>query len=152
MQGSTRGFVPNRFGDDRRLQRRAPSMSRLVALLTSLALVGACAGRGEQTLVVKASAFNSVASQTDSQPSIAAWGDELRPGMRAIAVSRDLLDMGLTRGTRVRIDGLPGEYRVLDKMHRRWRRKIDIYMGEDVQAARQWGVREVRIHWVPAKP
>jgi 3D (Asp-Asp-Asp) domain-containing protein len=67
--------------------------------------------------------------------------------MRAIAVSRDLIEAGLTRGTRVRIDGLPGEYVVLDKMARRWRNKIDIYMGEDVDAARRWGVREVRIRW-----
>jgi 3D (Asp-Asp-Asp) domain-containing protein len=67
--------------------------------------------------------------------------------VRAIAVSRDLLELGLVRGVRVRIEGLPGEYAVLDKMARRWRRKIDIYMGDDVEAARAWGVREVRIHW-----
>ena len=40
------------------------------------------------------------------------------------------------------------EYRVLDKMPSRWRRKIDIYMGEDVAAARAWGVRRVRIRWL----
>ncbi len=126
--------------------------SRVPLLLSILLLldVAACAGRSQRSLVVQASAYNSVAAQTDDEPSIAAWGDELRPGMRAIAVSRDLLEEGLTRGTRVRIEGLPGEYRVLDKMHRRWRRKIDIYMGEDVAAARQWGVRQVRIHWIPA--
>jgi 3D (Asp-Asp-Asp) domain-containing protein len=36
---------------------------------------------------------------------------------------------------------------VLDKMHRRWERKIDIYMGRDAAAARSWGVRSVRIRW-----
>ena len=36
---------------------------------------------------------------------------------------------------------------VLDKMGRRWTRKIDIYMGDDVGAAKRWGVRPVRIHW-----
>jgi 3D (Asp-Asp-Asp) domain-containing protein len=112
------------------------------------ALCAACAGVPERSLVVDASAFNTLRGQTDGQPSIAAWGDELRPGMRAIAVSRDLIELGLTHGTPVRIEGLPGEYRVLDKMHKRWRRKIDIYMGEDVRAARQWGVRKVRIHWI----
>jgi 3D (Asp-Asp-Asp) domain-containing protein len=66
-------------------------------------------------------------------------------------VSRDLLELGLTRGARVRIEGLPGEYRVLDKMAKHWRRKIDIYMGTDVEAARAWGVREVRIRWQPPR-
>jgi len=99
--------------------------------------------------MVQATAYNSVRGQTDSTPDVGAWGDKLRPGMRAIAVSRDLLELGLTRGARVKIDGLPGEYRVLDKMAKRWRRKIDIYMGEDVRAARQWGVRKVQIRWAP---
>jgi len=69
--------------------------------------------------------------------------------MQAIAVSRDLLDLGLVRGSRVRIQGLPGEYVVLDKMAKRWRRKIDIYMGVDRDAALAWGIQEVVIHWSP---
>jgi len=101
----------------------------------------------EQSLVVTATAYNSVRSQTDGNPSLGAWGDRLRPGMRAIAVSRDLLALGLGRGVRVRIEGLPGEYTVLDKTSKRWRKRIDIYMGVDVQAARRWGRRQVRIHW-----
>ena len=32
-------------------------------------------------------------------------------------------------------------------MAARWKKKIDIYMGKDVEAARSWGVREVTIHW-----
>ena len=101
-------------------------------------------------MVVTATAYNSVPSQTDGDPRIAAWGDTLEPGMKAIAVSRDLLGIGLKRGVPVVIDGLPGEYVVLDKMASRWRRKIDIYMGEDVAAARRWGKRRVRIRWRPA--
>ena len=104
----------------------------------------------QHSRTVTASAYNSVPEQTKvHQPALAAWGDRLAPGMRAIAVSRDLIEAGLTRGTRVWIDGLEGEYVVLDKMARRWRNKIDIYMGEDVDAARHWGVREVRIRWSP---
>ena len=105
----------------------------------------------EQSLVVTATAYNSVRSQTDGNPSLAAWGDQLRPGMQAIAVSHDLIQMGLGRGARVRIDGLPGEWVVLDRMHSRWRKRIDVYMGVDVQAARNWGRRQVRIHWVPRR-
>ena len=96
-------------------------------------------------LNVTATAYNSVSAQTDSSPSIAAWGDRLKPGMKAIAVSRDLLKMGLKRGSKVKISGLPGEYVVLDKMHHRWSRKIDIYMGKNVRAAKNWGKRRVTI-------
>ncbi|HEY5656175.1 MAG TPA: hypothetical protein VIY27_00150 [Myxococcota bacterium] len=120
------------------------------ALLCLASLVPvACATAPERSLVVQASAYNSLPGQTSGDPRRAAWGDRLEPGVRAVAVSRDLLELGLVRGARVRIDGLPGEYVVLDKMARRWRGKIDIYMGEDVEAARAWGVREVRIHWRP---
>lgn len=101
-------------------------------------------------LNVTATAYNSVRSQTDASPNIAAWGDRLKPGMKAIAVSRDLLKMGLKRGSKVKISGLPGEYVVLDKMHHRWNRKIDIYMGKDVRAAKNWGKRRVTITVVRA--
>ena len=69
--------------------------------------------------------------------------------MKAIAVSADLIELGLARGQRVRIHGLDGEYVVADRMSPRWERKIDIYMGKDVKAARNWGVREVDIIWTP---
>jgi 3D (Asp-Asp-Asp) domain-containing protein len=120
--------------------------------LTLMLLVAACAaapGPSERRLVVTASAYNSTPSQTDGDPATAAWGDRLEPGMRTIAVSRDLLGLGLRRGVRVRIDELPGEWIVLDKMASRWQRKIDIYMGEDVAAARLWGRRQVTIRWSP---
>ncbi len=126
-----------------RRRARLPSCAAAALLL----VLTACASGATQTRVVMASAYNSVPEQTDHEPWIAAWGDRLEPGMKAIAVSRDLLDVGLTRGTRVRIEGLPGEYVVLDKMASRWRNKIDIYMAEDVRAARRWGLREVRIEW-----
>jgi 3D (Asp-Asp-Asp) domain-containing protein len=101
----------------------------------------------ERTLRVKATAYNSVHTQTDQTPSIGAWGDRLEPGMKAIAVSHDLVALGLERGERVRIHGLEGEYVVIDRMSSRWKKKIDIYMGEDVRAARHWGIRDVEIAW-----
>ena len=111
---------------------------------------GGC-GDGSSThdLEVTATAYNSLAGQTSGNPALAAWGDHLEPGMKAIAVSRDLLELGLTHDVEVCIEGLPGRYRVLDKMARRWKRKIDIYMGTDVHAAREWGRRTVRIYWTP---
>ena len=98
-------------------------------------------------LKVTATAYNSKPSQTQGDPNLTAWGDRLAPGMKAIAVSRDLIDMGLTHGVKVRIDGLKGSYTVLDKLHKRWKRRIDIYMGNDVKAAKKWGKREVTIRW-----
>jgi len=100
-----------------------------------------------RTLSLTATAYNSVPEQTNSEPNIAAWGDSLTPGMKVIAVSRDLLEAGLTRGSEVEIDGIPGTFRVLDKMGRRWEKRIDIYMGDDIAAAREWGVRNVRIRY-----
>jgi len=99
-------------------------------------------------LRVTATAYTSHVGQTDSTPNIAAWGDRLRPGMKAIAVSRDLLKVyGLKHKQKVRIKGLKGEYVVLDKMHKRWRKKIDIYMGRDKRKAFRWGRRKVEIQW-----
>ena len=105
-------------------------------------------GEGElRTRKVTATAYNSLPAQTDSRPNEAAWGDTLEPGMKAIAVSSDLLAMGLTRNTRVKIKGLPGTYGVLDRMPSRWSNKIDIYMGTDRRKALQWGRQNVEISW-----
>ena len=103
----------------------------------------------ERTLTVTATAYNSLPGQTHGDPTLTAWGDRLEPGMKSIAVSRDLIELGLGHGVEVEIGGLPGVYTVRDKMARRWRRKIDIYMGEDVEAARRWGRRQVEIRWSP---
>jgi 3D (Asp-Asp-Asp) domain-containing protein len=101
----------------------------------------------QRTLSVTATAFNSLPKQGQGDPSVGAWGDRITPGMNAIAVSADLLSIGLNRGTRVRIEGLSNEYVVLDRMPAKWKKRIDIYMGNDVKAARAWGRREVNIFW-----
>jgi 3D (Asp-Asp-Asp) domain-containing protein len=124
--------------------------SSLFGVALALLPIAACATTpAMSSLVVTATAYNSLPAQTNHTPNHAAWGDELEPGMKAIAVSRDLLDAGLTRGTKVKIEGLEGEYTVLDRMPSQWDKRIDIYMGDDVRAARSWGKREVRIQWAP---
>ena len=132
--------------------RHAPGARLLLAALALLASACATVGTPGRPLEVTATAYNSLPAQTDRHPEIGAWGDRLRPGMRSIAVSQDLLSLGLVRGARVRIEGLGGEYAVLDKTAPRWRRRIDIYMGRDRRAALAWGVRTVRIHWKPPPP
>ena len=97
---------------------------------------------------VSVSAYNSLASQTKKgDPALAAWGDALKPGMKVIAVSRDLLKKGLTHNKEVKIEGLKGTYKVIDKMNKRWKNKIDVYMGVDVKAARKWGKQTRKIYW-----
>ncbi|MGR5269115.1 3D domain-containing protein [Vibrio astriarenae] len=133
---------------DKTLNKEVNSMRYGLPLVTLfLATAPPLYAHGQHSLKVKASAYTSSVGETDSTPNIGAWGDTLKPGMKSIAVSRDLLDMGLTHNTEVRIKGLSGTYRVLDKMNKRWTKKIDIYMGNDVNKAKQWGVRTVTIHW-----
>ncbi|WCO03240.1 3D domain-containing protein [Psychroserpens ponticola] len=100
-----------------------------------------------KTLEVTATAYNSLVSQTNNNPYITAFGDSLKPGVRYIAVSRDLLRLGLKHNTLVKVDGLEGTYLVKDKMHSRWTNKIDIYMGTDVNAAKEWGRSKVNISY-----
>lgn len=100
-----------------------------------------------QSRIVTATACNSLAYQTNSNPNITAFGDSLQPGLKYIAVSRDLLKLGLKHNTPVIIEGLEGVYLVKDKMHSRWRNRIDVYMGVDVKAAKNWGRKRVCIDY-----
>lgn len=124
--------------------------SALLALAACL-LVPAPAGLAKvprvRSVVVDATAYNSLPEQTEGDPWLSASGHRLEPGMRAIAVSPDLAKLGLVHGRKVRIEGLRGEWIVRDRMPRRWKRRIDIFMGEDVEAALDFGRRRVRIHW-----
>lgn len=97
------------------------------------------------SMVVTASAYNSLESQGVGNVNITAFGDTLVPGMKSIAVSHDLIEKGLTHNTKVKIQGLEGIYIVNDKMHSRWKNKIDIYMGIDRKKAMEWGRKKVEI-------
>jgi 3D (Asp-Asp-Asp) domain-containing protein len=142
-----------------------PARSARVATVTLLAalVLSGCAGLRREpaaptptplpsssrarTLEVTATAYNSVPSQTDGDSSITAFGIRLRPGMKVVAVSRDLEALGLTEGVRIRIDGVDGEWEVADRTAKRWTHRIDLYMGTDLEAARAWGKRKVTIRW-----
>ena len=100
-----------------------------------------------KSMKVVATAYNSLAYQTNANPHITAFGDSLKPGLRYIAVSRDLLDLGLVHNTKVKIEGFDGLFLVKDKMNRRWRKHIDIYMGTDVKKAKKWGKKKVNIEY-----
>ena len=105
-------------------------------------------GFGNKKLRVTATAYSSHKSQTDKTPFLAAWNNRIRPGMKIIAVSRDMLTRyGLRNGSKVRIGGLPGYYTVRDKMNKRYRKRIDIYMGMNRRKALRWGRRSVMLYY-----
>lgn len=96
---------------------------------------------------VTATAYNSFVNQTNSNPNITAFGDSLTSELKCIAVSRDLLRLGFKHNTPVKIEGLEGIYLVKDKMHSRWKKRIDVYMGIDLEAAKQWGRKRICIEF-----
>lgn len=121
-------------------------MPALVLLLPLLA--SGCSDSNMQPMSQEVTATAYTLSESETKKGnvgLAAWGDQLEPGMKAVAVSRDLIKKGLTHNTEVTIEGL-GDYIVLDKMNRRWKDKIDILM-ESRDDAREWGKRTVTIHW-----
>ncbi len=97
--------------------------------------------------VVTVSAYNSTIAQTDGLPTLAAWSDTLVPGMKAIAVSRDLIALGLGHNTQVKIEGFDAIFLVKDKMAGRMKNKIDIYMGNDIEKAKEWGTKKLKIQF-----
>lgn len=99
------------------------------------------------SLEVKVTAYNSTPGQTSGDPFLAAWGDQLEPGMQCVAVSRDLLQLGVGHRTSVHLDGIGGPYLVLDKTNKRFTRRVDVYFGVDVEAAREFGVKETTMYW-----
>ena len=117
----------------------------VLAIVAVLVLLGAT--RPDRTMSVTASAYNSTEAQTDDTPNEGAWGDRITPGMQIVAVSPDLIEAGMGRGSELRIEGLPGVWTVLDRTASRHRNRIDIYMGTDVEAAITWGLKKVTIRW-----
>jgi 3D (Asp-Asp-Asp) domain-containing protein len=127
-------------------------MQKNVSILFVLLLIFSCDLGDSKSYVwhtkeVTATAYNSLAYQTNEQPNITAFGDTLTPGMKCIAVSRDLLKLGLKHNTLVTIEGFDGVFLVKDKMHTRWKNRIDIYMGNDVNAAKEWGRKKLKIKY-----
>ncbi|WP_339667070.1 hypothetical protein [Maribacter arcticus] len=132
-------------------------IKRIIILFISFTVI-CCIDKGLEEkydwvpLQVTATAYNSIPYQTSYEhPAITAWGDSIKPGLKWIAVSRDLLNKGLGYNTMVKIDTFEGVYLVKDKMHSRWKNRIDIYMGENVKKAKEWGRRKVTIEYAILK-
>ena len=109
---------------------------------------------------LRATAYNSLSSQTDSTPHITATGARTRFGI--VAVSRDVLSADIPYGSLIRIRDLgnyytgrgAGRYQQLldghglfiveDTMHPRKRKQVDVWF-EALSSAREWGVRRVEV-------
>jgi LysM repeat protein/3D (Asp-Asp-Asp) domain-containing protein len=132
----------------RELRRKQRLMHKLYPTNKKHLKYGINRKRFKRKLRIQATAYTSHRRQTDKTPFLAAWNNRLRPGMKAIAVSRDLIrKYGITNGKRVKISGLSGTYVVKDKMNKRFRKRIDIYMGLNRRKALRWGRRSVTIYW-----
>ena len=90
-------------------------------------------------VLVEITAYNPVVEQTDETPFIMASGKTVYQG--AVALSRDLeRDLGLKFGDTIEIDGI-GRFMFEDRMHRRWKRRVDILLFSP-EKARRFGVRK----------
>ncbi|HEA30760.1 MAG TPA: hypothetical protein ENH91_12355 [Leeuwenhoekiella sp.] len=96
---------------------------------------------------VKASAYNSLSNQTrvGTDGKITAWGDTLNPDIPSVAISRDLIDSGMVHGTMLYIEGFSEPFKVNDKMNKRFNNKIDLHLGTDLKAAREFGNQKLNI-------
>ncbi|MCW8125096.1 3D domain-containing protein [Microbulbifer halophilus] len=125
------------------LRNTAFFVMAILAIAVSMNVTAA----SKKTMTVDATAYNSVPGQTDDDPWVAAWNNRLRPGQKVIAVSRDLEKHGLTNGAKVKIEGLPGTYTVRDRMNKRFKNRIDVWMEKDIKKARKWGKKKLKIIW-----
>ncbi len=101
---------------------------------------------GTLTLKVVATGYTSSVRETDNTPHITASNTFTRPGI--VALSRDLLEQYTPNapfdfGDRILIKGM-GEFVVEDSMHRRWRKRLDIWFPTRREAF-QFGKRGLYI-------
>lgn len=92
--------------------------------------------RTGRSAIVRATAYNSLANQTDSTPFITATGTRTRPGV--VALSRDMLRT-FPYGTRITIEDLSGRSSGLFRGR--------VFIVEDTMAARKTGSLDI---WLPA--
>lgn len=126
------------------------AQTRAQAIEQAQALLAQTNTRQGRSVIARATAYNSLAAQTDSTPFITATGTRTRPGV--VALSRDLLRI-FPYGSRITIEDLSGKYNHLlrgrvfyveDTMAARKTNSIDIWMATRSQAL-QFGARQVRI-------
>ena len=93
--------------------------------------------KGIEPDIVTVTTYSPTVEQTDSTPLITASGFKINPAnpkkQRIVAVRRDLKKK-YKFGKKIRITGigkLSGTYTVRDVMNKRYRKRVDILIGED---------------------
>jgi len=114
-------------------------------LLAALCLLGVVQG-----MDVTVTAYTSSVRECDGDPWVTASGYRLRRGDAVVAVSRDLEAAGLKMGTWLYLALPQGEgwFRVEDRMHPRWRKRVDVWMGTSRRDALAFGKRRGRIYFI----
>jgi len=84
-------------------------------------------------------AYNSVESQTDSSPCIGSAGNICEAAKYQRVCATRLYKLG----TVIWIEGI-GSCTILDRTSKKYANRIDIFMGKDIEAARQFGIKELK--------
>lgn len=93
-------------------------------------------------LAVTVTAYSPTEEECDEDPYITAYQKPVKEG--TIAISRDLEEeLGWAIGDKVYLTGL-GVFEVWDRMHPRWRKKVDIFF-HDTEKAVSFGVKQARV-------
>lgn len=91
---------------------------------------------------VTVSAYSPTEEECDSDPYVTAYQRPVKEG--TIAISRDLEnEFGWRLGDRIHITGL-GEFVVWDRMHPRWKKRVDIFF-HDTEKAVSFGIKQTRM-------
>lgn len=91
---------------------------------------------------VTVSAYSPTEEECDEDPYITAYQKPVKEG--TIAISRDLEEeLGWGIGDKVYLTGL-GVFEVWDRMHPRWKKKVDIFF-HDTDKAVSFGVRQAKV-------
>ena len=91
---------------------------------------------------VTVTAYSPTEEECDSDPYITAYQKPVREG--TIAISRDLeKEFGWRLGDKVHIAGL-GVFEVWDRMHPRWKKRVDIFF-HDTDKAVSFGIKQTQM-------
>ena len=89
---------------------------------------------------VTVTAYSPRKSETDSTPLITAFQKPVKHGI--IGISRDLERLyGWKEGDEILLEGI-GIFEVGDRMHHRWKRRIDVFHW-NTQDAKNFGIKQV---------
>lgn len=92
-------------------------------------------------VAVTVTAYSPTEEECDEDPTITAYQRPVKEG--TIAISRDLeRELGWRVGDKIYLKGL-GVFEVWDRMHPKWRKKVDIFF-HDTEKAVSFGIKQAK--------